>query len=121
MAKAIVQARGGRATGRALAQRRTAKAQAGGKPRARGVKTWVKVLALVILFPFAAVLLPTTLVFFVMMAPTWVAYITDRSRDKHLAITVGMLNLAGTLPRSEERRVGKAGVSTCRSRWSQSH
>src|SRR3546814_16068478 len=33
-----------------------------------------------------------------MMAPTWVAYITDRSRDKHLAITVGMLNLAGTLP-----------------------
>src|SRR3546814_15945724 len=33
-----------------------------------------------------------------MMAPTWVAYITDRSRDKHLGITVGMLNFAGTLP-----------------------
>src|SRR3546814_15370749 len=32
------------------------------------------------------------------MAPTWVTYITDRSRDKHVAITVGMLNLAGTLP-----------------------
>src|SRR3546814_11322315 len=32
------------------------------------------------------------------LAPTWVAYITDRSRDKHLGIAVGMLNFAGTLP-----------------------
>src|SRR3546814_14582210 len=29
--------------------------------------------------------------------------------------------LAGTLGRSEERRVGKACVSTCRSRWSPYH
>jgi hypothetical protein len=58
----------------------------------------VKVLALIILCPFAAVLLPTTLVFFTMMAPTWVAYMTDRSKEKHLAATVGMLNFAGTLP-----------------------
>lgn len=69
-----------------------------GKARTRGTATWTKVLALVILFPFAAVLLPTTLVFSVMMAPTLVAYVTDRSRDKHLAITVGMMNFAGTLP-----------------------
>ncbi|MGF1595018.1 MAG: hypothetical protein ACFCUW_17185 [Kiloniellaceae bacterium] len=69
-----------------------------GKRRSRRPKTWVKVLALIILFPFAAVLLPTTLVFFVMMSPTWVAYMTDRSREKHLAVTVGMLNFAGTLP-----------------------
>jgi len=68
------------------------------KARRRGPKTWVKVLALIILFPFAAVLLPTTLVFFTMMAPTWVAYMTDRSKEKHLAATVGMLNFAGTLP-----------------------
>jgi len=71
---------------------------AAGRPRRRGPKAWVKVLALIILFPFAAVLLPTTLVFFTMMAPTWVAYITDRSKEKHLAATVGMLNFAGTLP-----------------------
>src|SRR3546814_3862268 len=81
------------------------------------------------LFPFGAVLLPTTLVVSVMMATTWVAYITDRSRDKHRGITVGMLNFAGTLPaiidlwtrRSEERRVGTECVSTCRSRWSPYH
>ena len=62
------------------------------------LKPWVKVLVLIMLFPFAALLLPTTLVFATMMAPTWVAYITDRSREKHLAITVGLLNFSGTLP-----------------------
>ena len=89
MAKAGAQARGGKAA---------AQGKAAGEARGRGPRAWVKILALIILFPFAAVLLPTTLVFFVMMAPTWVAYITDRSRDKNLAITVGMLNFAGTLP-----------------------
>src|SRR3546814_18064329 len=29
--------------------------------------------------------------------------------------------IAAVPPRSEERRVGKEGVSTCRSRWSPSH
>ena len=61
-------------------------------------KPWAKALALILLFPFAALLLPTTLVIAVMMAPTIVAYVTDRSRDKHLAITVGLMNFAGTLP-----------------------
>ena len=61
-------------------------------------KTWVKVLVLSLLFPFAALLLPTTLVVATMMGPTFVAYITDRSREKHLAITVGLMNFAGTLP-----------------------
>lgn len=73
-----------------------------GKARAkvkRGApKPWTKALALILLFPFAALLLPTTLVIAVMMAPTIVAYVTDRSRDKHLAITVGLMNFAGTLP-----------------------
>ncbi|WP_420346960.1 hypothetical protein [Pelagibius sp.] len=63
-----------------------------------GLKPWVKILVLILLFPFAALLLPTTLVFATMMAPTWVAYITDRSAEKHLAITVGLLNFSGTLP-----------------------
>ena len=73
------------------------KAKAGVR-KAKATPIWMKVLAFVLLFPFAAVLLPTTLLFFVMMAPTWVAYITDRSREKKLAITVGMLNFTGTLP-----------------------
>src|SRR3546814_16663346 len=39
------------------------------------------------------------------------------------AALVAMVKAAQTLryTRSEERRVGKACVSTCRSRWSQSH
>lgn len=61
-------------------------------------KPWVKVLVLILLFPFAALLLPTTLVMATMMGPTMVAYVTDRSREKHLATTVGLLNFAGTLP-----------------------
>ena len=81
----------------------TAKAKARGRPVVRKAKRskpkpWVKYLVMILLFPFAAVLLPTTLVFSVMMAPTIVAYVTDRSREKYLAITVGLMNLAGTLP-----------------------
>ena len=87
-----------KAAARSKAGKAPAKGKAAGGKRARRSRPWVKVLALVILFPFAAVLLPTTLVFFVMMAPTWVAYMTDRSRDKSLALTVGMLNGAGALP-----------------------
>ena len=85
MAKAAAVAKGKRAAAPSAARR-------------RGPKPWMKVLALVILFPFAAVLLPTTLVFAVMMAPTVVAYFTDRSKEKRLGATVGMLNFAGTLP-----------------------
>lgn len=82
-----------------------AKGKAGGKVtrkvrrvKREPMKPWVKALVLILLFPFAALLLPTTLVFVTMMGPTLVAYITDRSREKHLAITVGLLNFAGTLP-----------------------
>jgi len=92
MAKAAT-AKAGKAPAKAGAK---AAGKAAGKKG--GMATWKKALALIILFPFAAVLLPTTLLFFVMMAPTWVAFITDRSRDKNLAVTVGMLNFAGTLP-----------------------
>src|SRR3546814_5156505 len=65
MAKAAVQARGGRA---ATGGKAAGKAAAGAQPRKRGTNLWAKIVALVILFPFAAVLLPTTLVFSVMMA-----------------------------------------------------
>ncbi|MEO3428912.1 hypothetical protein AAFN88_08660 [Pelagibius sp. CAU 1746] len=82
---------------------KAARAKTAGKGKRRKakrgpMKPWVKAMVLVLLFPFAALLLPTTLVIATMMGPTVVAYVTDRSREKHLAITVGLLNFAGTLP-----------------------
>jgi len=82
----------------AAAQAKTAGKAKPAKAKRAAPKPWVKYLILVLLFPFAALLLPTTLVFVTMMGPTIVAYITDRSREKHLGITVGLLNFAGTLP-----------------------
>src|SRR3546814_11329599 len=38
-----------------------------------------------------------------------------------LALLLALDHLASVLHRSEERRVGKECVSTCRSRWSQYH
>ncbi|GAB4374682.1 MAG: hypothetical protein Kow00114_37410 [Kiloniellaceae bacterium] len=98
MGKAVAVTGEAQAAAKAPAKGQAKAGAAAGKPQRRGPKTWVKVLALIILFPFAAVLLPTTLVFAVMMAPTLVAYFTDRSKEKHLGATVGMLNFAGTLP-----------------------
>jgi len=77
---------------------KAAKSNKVAKGRRPAMKPWAKILIFIVLFPFAALLLPTTLVFATMMAPTWVAYITDRSSEKHLAITVGLLNFSGTLP-----------------------
>lgn len=96
--KVIAPAAAPNAAGATARRKGKARGKATNKARARGNKTWMKLTALIVLFPFAAVLLPTTLLFFVMMAPTWVAYVTDRSKDKSLVITVGLLNFAGTLP-----------------------
>ena len=51
-----------------------------------------------LLLPVVAVLLPSCIVLTINMAPTVVAYVVDRSREKYLAITVGLLNICGTLP-----------------------
>src|SRR3546814_15144964 len=46
----------------------------------------------------------------------------DREAAKHIASgVIGKAALAAGHRRSEERRVGKACVSTCRSRWSTEH
>lgn len=44
------------------------------------------------------VFLPTTLLLLVAMIPTAVVLLTDRSKRKTKAITVGAMNVAGTLP-----------------------
>src|SRR3546814_30931 len=44
--------------------------------------------------------------------------------ERHGRVDVAVHNVGGTIwakPRSEERRVGKECVSTCRSRWSPYH
>jgi hypothetical protein len=51
-----------------------------------------------LMLPVVAVLLPSFIVLTANMAPTVVAYVVDRSREKYLAITVGLLNICGTLP-----------------------
>lgn len=42
--------------------------------------------------------LPTTMLFLVGMAPTIVALLVDRDREKYAAITVGSLNFCGVVP-----------------------
>src|SRR3546814_19356565 len=48
------------------------------------------------------------------------AAVTPAQQDGGFTITKSALTLTGRV-RSEERRVGKECVSTCRSRWSSSH
>ncbi len=70
------------------AQQEKAKGGGSGKP----------VMTILIMLPVVVVLLPSCIVLVVNMAPTIVAYMVDKSREKYLAITVGLLNICGTLP-----------------------
>jgi len=54
--------------------------------------------AAVLLLPAIAVLMPSCVLLGIGMAPTIVAYIVDRTREKYLSITVGLLNFCGVLP-----------------------
>ncbi len=55
-------------------------------------------LALFFLMVVAAIFHSTTVIFIACMAPTFVAAIIDREPQKTMWITVGSLNLAGTMP-----------------------
>lgn len=70
------------------AQQEKAKDGGSGKP----------VMTILLMLPVVVVLLPSCIVLVVNMAPTIVAYMVDKSREKYLAITVGLLNVCGTLP-----------------------
>jgi len=54
-------------------------------------------LLVLLLLPVALVLLPTTLVLVPAMIPTLVARVVDPGPGRHLTVTVGSLNLAGSL------------------------
>lgn len=67
-----------------------------GKPAGKGgMGLGRKLLLLVVLLPFAALFLPTLAVLALGLLPTLGAYVADRAREKHLAVTVGLLNLCG--------------------------
>lgn len=67
--------------------------------RAAGGVNWARLsLALVVALPAMIVLLPTTLLLFVLSLPTVVALLVDRTRERYLVATVGLLNLCGVLP-----------------------
>ena len=64
---------------------------------ARGRRTVSKGVLLAVLLPAVIVLLPTFVVLAAAMAPTAVAWCVDRAPRKHLAVSVGALNLCGSL------------------------
>lgn len=66
--------------------------------KAKGGGTGKLVVTGLILLPVIAVLAPSCMVLMVNMVPTVVAYVVDRSREKYLAVTVGLLNICGSLP-----------------------
>ena len=64
---------------------------------ARGGRSVSKVVLLAVLLPAVIVLLPTFVVLAAGMVPTAVAWCIDRAPQKHLAVSVGSLNLCGSL------------------------
>lgn len=59
--------------------------------------TTIRVLVIAMM-AVALVFLPSTIVFSACMLPTFVAALVDRSKEKTMWITIGALNLAGTVP-----------------------
>ena len=55
--------------------------------------TWI-----LLAVPVAAVLMPTCMLLVVLMTPTMVAFIVDGSPGRKFVVTVGMMNLAGSMP-----------------------
>lgn len=81
---------------------RRAEQAASTKPEQGGKGTGKLIVTGVLLLPVIAVLMPSCIVLAITMAPTVVAYIIDRTREKYLAVTVGLLNMCGTLPAEVE-------------------
>lgn len=64
----------------------------------RGLSMTTKMVLGVSALPLIGVLLPTLIVVVPLMLPSIAAYVFDRSRERYLAITVGLPNVCGTLP-----------------------
>lgn len=59
---------------------------------------WHKIVLAVVLAPFAGVLLPSLTLLLLGMLPTFAAAVAERGRDRHLAVTVGLINFCGCVP-----------------------
>lgn len=55
-------------------------------------------LLLVAMMLTSVAVLPTTVIFFIGMLPTFVARLTDRSRQRTRVLTIGFMNFAGCFP-----------------------
>src|SRR3546814_12672801 len=79
-------------------------------------------IAIVTTFGIVASLLLESIRFFQSVSPFEFLFGTNWSPQTAIrADQDGSSGAFGAVPRSEERRVGKEGVSTCRSRWSANH
>lgn len=83
-----------KAQGGANTQRQTAGVRAAGRNR----RLWSRLAFAVFLVPVGIFLLPTTMVLAIVVLPTFAAYLVDRTPNKALTTTVGLLNAAGSLP-----------------------
>lgn len=73
-------------------------AGAGARPPRGTRRAWSNLATGLFLLPVMAVLLPTTIVLGILMLPTLAAYIAGRGRVPMLGATVGLLNVAGSVP-----------------------
>jgi hypothetical protein len=64
----------------------------------KGTLTWPLRSAVFLMLICAAIFAPATVIFFVCMMPTFVAALIDKQPQKTLWLTVGSMNLAGTVP-----------------------
>ena|SRR5687768_7431446 len=70
-----------------------------GKKEKKGARAgWHRQVLLIIILLAALAAMPTTLMIFIGMAPTFSAILIDRTREKTRALTVGAMNLAGCTP-----------------------
>ncbi len=72
-------------------------AQRRGQKRAGSGKKQPLIVALICL-PLALVLWPSFAILAISLSPTILAYFSERSQQKYLTYTIGMMNLCGSLP-----------------------
>lgn len=63
-----------------------------------GITTAQKIVLLVLLAPFAGLFLPSLTLLLVGMLPTLAARVAEPGRERHLVVTVGLLNFCGCMP-----------------------
>jgi len=64
----------------------------------RRISKSAKITLAISCLPLVVLMFPTFIVLVAGMLPTMVAAFVERNREKHLAFTVGLMNLCGTLP-----------------------